>query len=67
MADVNELNTAPPKASVAALEETEAGRIAKARDDAARDDWIEMTRRAWRRVCMALKAQGVEVECSDVM
>lgn len=64
--DVAELNTAPPKASVAALEDTEAGRLAKARDDAARDDWIDMASHAWRRLCVALKAQGVAVECSEV-
>ena len=51
---------------MAALEDTEAGRLAKARDDAARDDWIDMASHAWRRVCVALKAQGVAVECSEV-
>lgn len=64
--DVAELNTPVPRASLEALEDSEAGKLAKGRDDAARDDWIVKVNLAWRRVCAALKAQGVAVECSEV-
>ncbi len=62
-ADVAELNTPVPAASVKALEDSDAGRIAKARDDIARDDWSEMHWRAWGRICRTLAGQGVAVGC----
>lgn len=65
-ADVSELNTPVPLASEKALEDSPAGRLAKARDDIARDDWIDMHWRAWGRVCRAMLGQGVGVVCPVV-
>jgi hypothetical protein len=58
---LGELNREVPMPSVAALEDTEKGRLAKARDDAARDDWIEMHWRAWGRMCRTLAGQAVKL------